>query len=140
MKRESIVNDEEITKILNHEPTRNTILVVDDTVENLSLMAAILKDDYKVKVANNGEKAMTIANLEPQPDLILLDIMMPEMDGYEVCKRLKRDFKTRDIPVIFLTALSEMDAEKRGLELGAVDYITKPISPIIRNRQFLRIY
>jgi len=131
MKKDSIVHDDEITKILNHEPTRNTILVVDDTVENLSLMAAILKDDYKVKVANNGEKAITIANLVPQPDLILMDIMMPEMDGYEVCKRIKNDPKTRDIPVIFLTALSEMDAEKRGLELGAVDYITKPISPII---------
>jgi len=131
MKNETIVNDDEITKILNHEPTRNTILVVDDTVENLSLMAAILKDDYKVKVANNGEKAIAITNLVPQPDLILLDIMMPEMDGYEVCKRIKKDPKTRDIPVIFLTALSEMDAEKRGLELGAVDYITKPISPII---------
>jgi len=108
-----------------------TILVVDDTPDNLSLMSGLLKDDYKVKVANSGERALKIALSESPPDLILLDIMMPEMDGYEVCRHLKADIRTRDIPVIFLTAKTEVADETRGLELGAVDYITKPISPPI---------
>ena len=108
-----------------------TVLVVDDTPDNLSLMSALLKDLYKVKVANGGEKALKIAQSENPPDLVLLDIMMPEMDGYEVLQHLKRDPRTRDIPVIFLTAKSEVEDEKRGLEMGAVDYITKPISPPI---------
>jgi putative two-component system response regulator len=108
-----------------------TVLVVDDTPDNLSLMSGLLKDDYKVKVANNGEKALKIAQSDSPPDLILLDIMMPGMDGYEVCQHLKSDPATRDIPVIFLTAKAEVDDEKKGLELGAVDYITKPISPPI---------
>jgi putative two-component system response regulator len=108
-----------------------TILVVDDTPDNLSLMSGLLKDLYKVKVANGGEKALRIAQSDSPPDLVLLDIMMPEMDGYEVLQHLKRDPKTRDIPVIFLTAKSEVEDEKRGLEMGAVDYITKPISPPI---------
>ena len=110
---------------------RTTILVVDDTPDNLALMSSLLKDDYKVKVANGGEKALKIAASDSPPDLILLDIMMPGMDGYEVCRRLKRDPETMNIPVIFLTARSEMEDEKKGLELGAVDYITKPISPPI---------
>ena len=108
-----------------------TVLVVDDTPDNLSLMSGLLKDDYKVKVANNGEKALKIAGADNPPDLILLDIMMPGMDGYEVCRHLKSDPKTRDIPVIFLTAKAAVEDEKMGLELGAVDYITKPISPPI---------
>ncbi len=108
-----------------------TVLVVDDTPDNLSLMSGLLKDDYKVKVANSGEKALKIAQSDSPPDLILLDIMMPGMDGYEVCQHLKRDPATRDIPVIFLTAKAEVEDEKKGLELGAVDYITKPISPPI---------
>jgi len=108
-----------------------TILVVDDTPDNLSLMSGLLKDDYKVKVANGGEKALKIAQSDSPPDLILLDIMMPEVDGYEVCKRLQADPKTRSIPIIFLTAKSEIEDETYGLELGAVDYITKPISPPI---------
>ena len=110
---------------------RATILVVDDTPENLALMSSLLKDDYKVKIANGGEKALKIAASDSPPNLILLDIMMPGMDGYEVCRRLKRDPKTMNIPVIFLTARSEVEDEKKGLELGAVDYITKPISPPI---------
>jgi two-component system sensor histidine kinase ChiS len=105
--------------------------VVDDTPDNLSLMSGLLKDLYKVKVANNGEKALQIAAAETPPDLILLDIMMPGMDGYEVCKRLKEDAATRDIPVIFLTAKVEVEDEARGLGLGAVDYVTKPVSPPI---------
>jgi putative two-component system response regulator len=108
-----------------------TVLVVDDTPDNLTLISVLLKDQYKVKIANNGEKALRIAHAEHPPDLILLDIMMPVMDGYEVCRRLKADALTRDIPVIFLTALAETDDEKHGLEMGAVDYITKPISPSI---------
>ena len=108
-----------------------TILVVDDTPENLALISSLLKDYYKVKIANGGEKALKIAVSDSPPNLILLDIMMPGMDGYEVCRRLKRDPKTMNIPVIFLTARSEMENEKKGLELGAVDYITKPISPPI---------
>ncbi|MEI7841766.1 MAG: two-component system response regulator [Gallionellaceae bacterium] len=108
-----------------------TILVVDDTPANLSMMNALLKDDYVVKVANSGTRALQIAHADGPPDLILLDIMMPEMDGYEVCRQLKLDVQTRDIPVIFLTAKSEVDDEQHGLELGAVDYITKPISPPI---------
>ena len=105
------------------------ILVVDDTPDNLSFMNDILSDTYKVKVASNGEKALRIAGSEAPPDLILLDIMMPGMNGYEVCRQLKTDAKTRDIPVIFLTALTEMEDEKKGLELGAVDYISKPVNP-----------
>ena len=106
-----------------------TILVVDDTAENLTLMSFLLKDLYKVKVANSGEKALRIAQHQPQPDLILLDIMMPEMDGYEVCRRLRQEGTTRDIPIIFLTAKASVEDEEFGLKLGAVDYITKPISP-----------
>ncbi len=108
-----------------------TVLVVDDTPDNLSLMSGLLKDDYKVKVANNGEKALKIAQSDSPPDLVLLDIMMPGMDGYEVCRHLKSNPQTRDIPVIFLTAKVEVEDEKRGLELGAVDYLTKPVSPPI---------
>lgn len=110
---------------------KDTLLVVDDTPENLTLMAGILKDEYRVKVATNGEKAISIAQSVPHPDLILLDIMMPTVDGYEICRRLKAASETRDIPVIFLTALSDLKDEKQGLEVGAVDYITKPISPPI---------
>ncbi len=110
---------------------KKVVLVVDDAPDNLTLMSELLKGHYKVKVANSGEKALKIALAEPHPDLILLDIMMPGMDGYEVCQRLQADAVTRDIPVIFLTAKAEADDERRGLELGAVDYITKPISPPI---------
>ncbi len=106
-----------------------TILVVDDTPENLTMMSFLLKDRYKVKVANHGQKALRIAASEPQPDLILLDIMMPEMDGYEVCRQLQQDPQTRNIPIIFLTAKARVEDEEFGLGLGAVDYITKPISP-----------
>jgi len=108
-----------------------TILVVDDTPENLALMNNLLRDEYKVKVAHNGEAALKIAGSNPPPDLILLDIMMPEMDGYQVCQHLKDDPATMGIPVIFLTARAEEEDERRGLQLGAVDYITKPISPPI---------
>jgi putative two-component system response regulator len=105
------------------------ILVVDDTPDNLTLMTGLLRDQYKVKVSTNGEKALKIAESMPLPDLILLDIMMPEMDGYEVCRQLKANPKTADIPVIFLTAKTEVSDETKGLNLGAVDYLTKPVNP-----------
>ncbi|MEQ8398381.1 two-component system response regulator [Thalassobaculum sp.] len=111
--------------------TRFTVLVVDDTPDNLVLMSGLLKDRYRVKVANGGERALTIAATAPQPDIVLLDVMMPGLDGYEVCRRLKADPSTSGIPVVFLTARSDQADERRGLELGAVDYITKPISPPI---------
>jgi magnesium transporter len=108
-----------------------TILVVDDTPDNLILMSNLLKGDYQVKIAAGGEKALEIAVSGTPPDLILLDIMMPGMDGYEVCQQLKDNPLTTNIPVIFLTARAEKEDERKGLELGAVDYITKPISPAI---------
>jgi putative two-component system response regulator len=110
---------------------KQTILVVDDTPDNLTLMTGLLKDDYRTKVANNGERAIAVASTLPLPDLILLDIMMPGIDGYEVCRRLKAEPRTHDIPVIFLTAKTEVEDEQKGFDVGCVDYITKPISPPI---------
>jgi putative two-component system response regulator len=107
------------------------VLIVDDTPENLTIMNGLLKDAHRTKVANGGERALKLAAAEPRPDLVLLDIMMPGMDGYEVCRRLKADAATRDIPVIFLTAKTQVEDERRGFEVGCVDYITKPISPPI---------
>ncbi|WP_421829471.1 response regulator [Lacisediminimonas profundi] len=112
-------------------PAKPTVLVVDDTPDNLAMMSELLQDDCRVRVANNGERALRLAGSAEPPDLILLDIMMPGMDGYEVCKRLKAEASTRDIPVIFLTARSGAEDERMGLDLGAVDYITKPINPQI---------
>ncbi|MCX7179031.1 MAG: two-component system response regulator [Proteobacteria bacterium] len=112
----------------NPDP-RPTVLVVDDTPQNLSLMSDLLESDYQVKVAPGGARALKIARSNAPPDLILLDIMMPDMDGYEVCRQLKADPLTAAIPVIFLTAKTESQDEQRGFSLGAVDYITKPISP-----------
>lgn len=110
---------------------RPSILVVDDTTDNLTLISALLNESYKIKVANSGEKALKYLEGDSKPDLILLDIMMPRLSGYDVIRALKSNPKTREIPVIFLTAMSEPEDEKKGLELGAVDYITKPISPPI---------
>jgi len=112
-----------IENILNRK-----ILIVDDATENVDILGSILSD-YKRQVALNGEKALKIAFSDNKPDLILLDVMMPEMDGFEVCKRLKENPETKDIPVIFITAKSEVEDETKGLELGAVDFIPKPISP-----------
>jgi sigma-B regulation protein RsbU (phosphoserine phosphatase) len=109
----------------------STVLVVDDTPDNIDLLDGVLNQDYKIKAALNGEKALKIAGSDNPPDIILLDIMMPGMDGYEVCRRLKSDAKTQDIPVIFVTSMSEVEDETKGLDVGAIDYITKPISPAI---------
>jgi putative two-component system response regulator len=108
-----------------------TILVVDDTPDNITLLCSVLGDQYRNKVATSGIKALKIARADQPPDLILLDIMMPDMDGYEVCRQLKADPATRHIPIIFLTAKTEEGDETKGFELGAVDYITKPIVPSI---------
>lgn len=111
--------------------TRATVLIVDDAPDNRALIFGLLKGRYQVKVADGGEKGLQIAAAEKPPDLILLDVLMPDIDGYEVCRRLKAAPQTRDIPVIFLTAKSAPEDEERGLALGAVDYISKPISPAI---------
>jgi class 3 adenylate cyclase len=111
-------------------PRRPTILVVDDTPQNLSLMSDLLEGLYNVKLAPSGARALKIASTNP-PDLVLLDIMMPEMDGYTVCRELKANPACKDIPVIFVTAMHEIEDEEAGLALGAVDYLTKPISPPI---------
>ena len=109
---------------------RPTVLIVDDEPVNISVLMDLLKEEYRLVAARNGRQALERVEGSP-PDLILLDIMMPEMDGYEVCRRLKEDPQSRHIPVIFISAMSADEDETRGLELGAVDYITKPISPAI---------
>lgn len=108
---------------------KNKVLIVDDTTENIQVLMETLKDVYAIVAAKNGEKALQLAQTSPTPDIILLDIMMPGMDGYEVCEKLKADVRTKDIPVIFITALAEEEDEAKGLGLGAVDYITKPFRP-----------
>ncbi|MCK5058458.1 MAG: response regulator [Candidatus Aminicenantes bacterium] len=114
-----------------YNQSKKTILIVDDIPENIDALIGILGHDYKVKVADRGKTALKIALSPNPPDLILLDIMMPEMDGYEVCRQLKKNSSTRNIPVIFVTARDEVIDETRGFDLGAVDYITKPFSPPI---------
>src|SRR6202041_2762466 len=108
-----------------------TVLLVDDEPANIQIVNSILKDTYKTRIATSGAKALELASQEPAPDLILLDVMMPEMDGYEVCSRLKSADHTRDIPVIFLTGQTEIEDETKGFEVGAVDYIHKPFSPAV---------
>src|SRR5246500_3653178 len=107
------------------------ILIVDDTPLNIGVISGALKDSYKTKVATNGEKALALASADEKPDLILLDIMMPGMDGYEVCSRLKADPATREIPVIFLTGQTSAEDATRGFDVGAVDYGHKPFSPAV---------
>ena len=107
------------------------ILIVDDVPENLSVLGELLQPTYRVRAANSGARALQIANSPPPPDLILLDVMMPGMDGYQVLRELRDNATTRDIPVIFVTAMDGTDDEEKGLDLGAVDYITKPIRPAI---------
>jgi len=117
-----------------HKKNKQTILVVDDTTENIDILKGILSNHYRVKAATTGQKALEIAFSSP-PDLILLDIVMPDINGYEVCLQLKKNPSTQKIPVIFVTALDDNEDEKRGFDLGAVDYITKPVSvPIVKSR------
>ncbi len=120
----------------SYDPSyKSTVLVVDDAPENLELISAMLREVYKVKVANSGEKALRVMFSDAPADIVLLDVMMPEMDGYEVLKALKKNPKTNEIPIIFLTAKSGVEDEKKGFDLGAVDYITKPpSSALVRAR------
>ena len=120
---------------------RPTILIVDDTADNLTLLSQLLKDEYRVRLAHNGAKALSICTSDNPPDLVLLDIMMPEMDGFEVAKRMREHPTSESIPVIFVTAMTTDDARMKGLDLGAVDFITKPIDPqalTYRVRNFMR--
>ncbi len=122
---------------------KQSVLVVDDTPDNIDLLTEVLSDDYRIRVATSGEKALKIVYSDEPPDLILLDIMMPGLSGLEICRRLKANPDRRRIPIIFVTAMSSVEDEKLGLELGAVDYITKPISPPIvraRVRTHLALY
>ena len=118
-------------------PDKKLILIVDDTPTNVAVVSGVLKDSFRTKVATNGEKALAIAGAAEKPDLILLDVMMPGMDGFEVCRRLKDNPATRDIPIIFLTAKTEEVDEEKGFDVGAVDYIHKPFSaPIVLGRPY----
>jgi serine phosphatase RsbU (regulator of sigma subunit)/CheY-like chemotaxis protein len=110
---------------------KQIILVVDDTLANIEVVHHTLKDEYIVRIATAGARALNLARAHPQPDLILLDVMMPQMDGYEVCRLLKADPDTREIPIIFLTGKTDAEDEARGLELGAIDYIHKPFVPVV---------
>ena len=116
---------------MSQTEAKKLLLLVDDAPVNIQIAHAILKDDYQVRVATSGAKALELVRTRPVPDLILLDVGMPEMDGYEVCRRLKEDPETRDIPVIFLTGKTEAEDETRGFAAGAVDYIHKPFLPAI---------
>lgn len=125
------------------DTSKQTVLVVDDTPENIALLGEVLKPHYKIKAALNGAKALKIAFSDTPPDIILLDIMMPEMDGYDVCRALKSNPLTVNIPVIFITSKVEVEDERKGFEVGGADYITKPISaPIVeaRVRTHLSLY
>jgi len=120
---------------MNSETSKPLILIVDDTPTNIQVSAENLIKDYRVKVAASGEAALEAIALQGPPDLILLDVMMPDMDGYEVCRRLKNDSQTSAIPVIFVTALNGGEDEERGLNLGAMDYIAKPFYlPVVKAR------
>ena len=105
------------------------LLVVDDAPENIQLLSGLLKEKYKVKAATSGEKALLIAARSPVPDLVLLDVMMPGIDGHEVCRRLQADAVTRDIPVVFVSGHGSEQERQAGLQLGAVGYLSKPVDP-----------
>ena len=127
------------------EDGRQKVLIVDDTPENIHILVEVLRDEYVIMVATSGEKALQLAMQQPQPDLILLDIMMPVMDGYETFARLKSDARTFFVPIIFITAMGESEDENKGLEMGAVDYIIKPFVPNlvkarVRNQLELKRY
>ncbi|WP_321404240.1 two-component system response regulator [Maridesulfovibrio sp.] len=127
---------------MSKNASRQTVLVVDDSADNIAVFSKILSEKYRVKAAKNGAKALQIA-FATVPDIILLDIMMPGIDGYEICRQLKKDSRTQKIPIIFVTAKDEIEDETKGFELGAVDYIAKPVSPSIvlaRVKTHLQLY
>lgn len=111
--------------------TKPIVLVVDDSADNIQILHGLLSDKYSIRAATSGAKALALAAIEPMPDLILLDVMMPEMDGFQTCIRLKHNPLTRHIPIIFVTAKTDILDERTGFELGAVDYISKPVKPAI---------
>ncbi len=130
-------------QLMPSDPAKPVVLVVDDTPFNIDVLRGVLSSAYTLKVATNGEKALALARAHPQPELVLLDVMMPGMDGYEVCRRLKLEELTRNIPVVFVTSMSEVEDERKGFESGGVDYITKPVSPPLvqaRVATHLRLY
>lgn len=114
------------------------VLIVDDSPANLKILGSLLKDEYKVMVATNGAEALRICRTETPPRLVLLDVIMPEMDGYEVCRQIKASEQTKDIIVIFVTAMSGSDEKIKGLSVGAVDYVTKPYNAaeVLKKVQF----
>lgn len=115
--------------------SKRTLLIVDDVPMNIQVLADMLRDEYKILIATTGAQAIDIASSEQRPDLILLDVMMPDMDGYDVCRKLKAESATQDIPIIFVTSKGEAEDEERGFNLGAVDYICKPFNiAIVRAR------
>lgn len=132
---------ESSSKTARGDADRLTVLVVDDTPDNLTLLSHLLKDEYSVRLASSGHKALEICSSDEPPDLVLLDVMMPEMDGFEVAKRMREHPNSESTPVIFITALTTSDARMQGMELGAVDFITKPVDPALlkpRVRNFMR--
>src|ERR1700722_12783539 len=116
---------------MNNADQKKTVLLVDDAPANIQIVNSILKDIYKIRIATSGAKALELARVTPTPDLILLDVMMPEMDGYEVCPQLKLRSGRRGIPGRFLTGQTNVDEETRGFDVCAVDYIHKPFSPAV---------
>ncbi len=109
--------------------TKKIVLVVDDAPANLAVLSEILKPTYQIRAAKNGALALKIAHAPTPPDVVLLDVEMPELDGYEVCEKLKSDDATRDIPVIFVTGHSDPEQQQKGMGLGAAGYLTKPVEP-----------
>lgn len=117
------------------QATEPIILIVDDSIDNIDILAGILKDDYQIKVARNGEQALEIVHRDPQIALILLDIIMPGIDGYEVCRQLKSQEESKNIPVVFVTAKDDVADERKGFQIGAIDFLIKPVSaPIVQAR------
>lgn len=121
--------EEQTDPAFPHEPARPTILVVDDTADNLLLLSHLLNDEYRVRITHNGEKALHICQSDDPPDLVLLDIMMPGMDGFEVARLMREHPTSEGIPLIFVTAMTGETERHRGMQLGAVDFVTKPIDP-----------
>lgn len=124
------------------EEQKQQVLIVDDNPLNIQILAEGLSREYRVKIATRGKKALEIADTQPRPDLILLDVMMPRMSGFEVCRKLKSDPETRDIPIIMVTALNELEDIERGVECGTDDFISKPVNRLemlTRVKSLLRV-